>query len=427
MLNQPFRKHFGFIALITLFTLPFAASAQVPVPIKDTTKTLVLSGYIQAQYQLADSVGIPSYDGGDFTPNLDSRFAIRRARLQADYTRKFISGSIQFDLVPTNMRITDAYIQFTDPKFQTFNLGIGLTNVPFGYEVQVSSFALESIERSRVVQTIFPDEKDLGSILMVQTPKQSKWNFLKLSLGLVSGSGRNFNDYDSRKNFVTTLQIDAIKFLKTSPLNLLAFGASYYNGGERNNTNTMFYNGIDSLGNKGFVPQATEVGAYAKRVYTGFNFSIGGKSALGITKVNTEYIWGQQPGVAAAAGISGPLASRSFGVQPLTSLYNRDFVGYYITLIQSLGELPVYVVAKYDRYDPNTFVSGKTIGLPFNLTTAGDIAYNTFGIGSFVNMYKGAARLTLYYDFVNNESTSIPAYSHDIKDDVFTVRAQFRF
>ncbi|SMO34272.1 porin [Solitalea koreensis] len=427
MLNQTFRKGFGFIALVLLFALPFASSAQVPVPIKDTTRTLLLTGYIQTQYQHADSAGIPSYDGGDFTSNLDSRFAIRRARIQADYTRKFITGTIQFDLVPTSVRITDAYLQFSDPKFQTFNLGMGLTNVPFGYEVLASSYSLESIERSRLIQTLFPDEKDLGAHLIVQSP-QAKWNTLKLSLALVNGSGRNFNDYDSRKNFVTSLQFDASKLLKkSSALNQLGVGVSYYNGGVRNNTNSMFYNGTDALGNKGFIEKPVTVGDYATRRYTGAHFLIGVKSVLGTTKFNTEYISGKQPGVAAGGAISGPLASRSFGVQPATPLYNREFEGYYFTLTQSLGKLPVFVVAKYDYYDPNTFVSGKTIGLAGNLTNAGDIAYNTWGLGSFVNIYKGAARLAIYYDFVTNESTSVTAYTHDIKDDVFTVRAQFKF
>jgi len=32
-----------------------------------------------------------------------------------------------------------------------------------------------------------------------------------------------------------------------------------------------------------------------------------------------------------------------------------------------------------------------------------------------------------YYEFVKNESTLLPGYTHDLEDNVLTVRLQFRF
>ncbi|MND43962.1 hypothetical protein D3C80_347880 [compost metagenome] len=84
-------------------------------------------------------------------------------------------------------------------------------------------------------------------------------------------------------------------------------------------------------------------------------------------------------------------------------------------------------MVKYDWYDPNTFVNGKEIGAQNSNTTEGDIAYSTWGLGAYLNLMKGNARLALYYDIVKNESTSIASYAKDIKDDVLNLRLQFRF
>jgi len=36
-------------------------------------------------------------------------------------------------------------------------------------------------------------------------------------------------------------------------------------------------------------------------------------------------------------------------------------------------------------------------------------------------------RLTVWYDFVRNESTRLPGMEGDLPDDVLTVRIQYRF
>ena len=60
--------------------------------LKDTVRpflkrfeNLQFSGYIQPQFQLADTEGAKSYDGGDFSTFSRSRFMLRRARIKLDY------------------------------------------------------------------------------------------------------------------------------------------------------------------------------------------------------------------------------------------------------------------------------------------------------------------------------------------------------
>src|SRR5689334_9159044 len=44
-----------------------------------------ISGYMQPQFQKIQTAGAKSYSGGDFPPNVDSRFMIRRGRVRIDY------------------------------------------------------------------------------------------------------------------------------------------------------------------------------------------------------------------------------------------------------------------------------------------------------------------------------------------------------
>ena len=48
---------------------------------------LKFTGYIQGQFQVADSNGINSYAAGNFAAATDKRFMIRRGRVKMDYNR----------------------------------------------------------------------------------------------------------------------------------------------------------------------------------------------------------------------------------------------------------------------------------------------------------------------------------------------------
>src|SRR5688572_3496344 len=49
-------------------------------------KRIKISGYVQPQFQMADSAGQPSFAGGNFAPGVDYRFMIRRGRVKFQYT-----------------------------------------------------------------------------------------------------------------------------------------------------------------------------------------------------------------------------------------------------------------------------------------------------------------------------------------------------
>ena len=83
-------------------------------------------------------------------------------------------------------------------------------------------------------------------------------------------------------------------------------------------------------------------------------------------------------------------------------------------------------MAKYDWYDPNTKVSGDAIGKPGNNLTVADIRYGTLGLG-LTRYFSGNLKFLAYYDIVRNETTILPGFTEDLKDNIFTFRVQLRF
>src|SRR6476646_6356808 len=53
-------------------------------PLIKRFENLQFSGYIQPQFQLADTEGAKTFSGGDFAPHSKSRFMLRRARVKLD-------------------------------------------------------------------------------------------------------------------------------------------------------------------------------------------------------------------------------------------------------------------------------------------------------------------------------------------------------
>ena len=112
---------------------------------------------------------------------------------------------------------------------------------------------------------------------------------------------------------------------------------------------------------------------------------------------------------------------------PENSLFKRPFLGYFFYLVQDIGASPFSAVLKYDVYDPNTKVSGNEVGAENSFTSKTDLAQSTIGIGGIYNFNKHI-RLQAYYEFnFNEKSNLVKGYENDWKDNVLTVRLQYKF
>lgn len=405
-------------------------------------KKLKITGYVQTQFQKADTAGISSFAGGDFGSGIDNRIAVRRGRLKFLYDNENAQAVVQFDITEKGLAIKDAFFTVLEPWMNTLSLTGGVFDRPFGYEISYSSSTRETPERSRMFQTLFPGERDLGGRLTIQAPKTSNWNFLKLDLGLIDGNGTNV-ETDRYKDFVGHLS--ATKASADEKFKW-GVGASYYKGGFAYTTDklyTMKKNGAE----RGFVLETVKKGDQSLRQYLGLDLQLSYDWALGISQFRGEYLMGTQPGTSSssssltAANTSSKSVVGSDGVTVTSSnvgkdVYSRPFAGYYGYFIQNILETPLQAVVKYDVYDPNTLVSGNEIASAVTAgvkTGSADVMYSTLGLGLNYR-WSSNVKFMAYYDMVRNETTShivkastLEDLSHDRKDNVFTFRVQYKF
>ena len=147
----------------------------------------------------------------------------------------------------------------------------------------------------------------------------------------------------------------------------------------------------------------------------------------GLYSLRGEFIQGQQPGISST--------SVSPSAQLTTDTYIRNFNGGYVYFLQNIWTSKYQLVVKYDWYDPNTAVVGDDIGKSvtapsgktFAKTGKQDVAYTTLGLG-LVYRWDTNVKFTAYYDRVTNEtSKNLSGFTKDIKDNVFTLRVQYKF
>jgi hypothetical protein len=398
----------------------------------EALKRIKFSGYVQSQFQWADSSGISSVAGGNFDAHIDKRFKVRRAEFKTMYDNGITQIVANIDVTQNGINIKDAYGKFTEQRLKEFSLTAGIFSRPFGFEVPFSSGSLESPERSRIIQTLFPGERDLGAMIGFQPRASSPFNPLKIEAGMFNGTGNNVNDFDFQKDFIGNIHWN--KPLKSEKLSY-ALGVSYYDGGWSNGTKYV-YKDISTLsnGNVGFNVDSTSSNLYAisKRNYVGGDFQVIVDWAGGLTTIRGEFIQGQQPGVLKSSvspgiqlGADGKSAISSSN--PAADTYLRKFNGAYFYFTQNIAKSKHQLVVKYDWYDPNTDVNGDEIGKAGTKLSNTDLKYTTLAFGWLVR-WNSNVKIVAWYDMVKNEtSANLSGYGSDLKDNVFTLRVQYKF
>lgn len=382
-----------------------------------------IGGYIQPQFQVAESKGTKSFNGGDFSAQSDNRFMLRRGRLRIDYAHFTDSGQpvvqfiFQIDGTERGVQTRDFWGRFYENRFEIFSVTAGLFARPFGYEVNLGSPDRESPERGRMSQILMRTERDLGAMVSFE-PRRKKdpLRYLKWDAGIFNGQGLTApGEFDSHKDFITRLS------LKPYPLSknvILTGGLSYLNGGLLQNTRYVYT--IADKTNKAFVVDSSldNIGKIAPRKYYGVDGQLQIKNGWGFTKLRGEYWFGKQ-------------TSFQNNSETPTSLLNepifiRKFDGAFFYLLQNIVNSKHQIGLKYDWYDPNTDIDGMEIGVAGSNLTAADIKFSTFSFG--YNYYiTENVKLLLWYDIVKNESTPLTDFTEDVKDNIFTCRLQFRF
>lgn len=384
--------------------------------IVDNLNKWKISGYIQGDLQIGQKdagfkVGATKADADQSVLN---RFGIRRGRIKFANTELELgqvkgTAVFQLDITEKGVGFKDAYFTLTDPWGGWATLKAGVFDRPFGYEVSYSSSSRETPERSTGCLTLFPDERDLGAMFVIQAPKGHVLNSFKLETGLFAGNGIK-QETDNRKDWISHLT-----YKKSYDNFQWGLGGSLYLGGVYQGTNKVY-----EMAGKEFVAvNNAKIGEYSTRCYYGLDGQFLLNSGAGLTSLRAEMIAGKQPGAL------GDSKSPNSSTLPTIDTYRRDFLSYNIYLIQDLGETKHSLVAKFDSYDPNTKLSGDEVGL--GGSGKGDVKRYNLGFGYLYRMSSNF-RLMAYYDMAYNEKTqNIAGYNSNIKDNIFTLRLQYKF
>lgn len=446
----------------------------------DKLSKIKISGYIQAQYRTttnndtaaqkdtstANNIGegkylgkynynVGDFAGGKFGAGVSNLYQVRRARIKVAYETERTQAVVQFDCIPfttgnaatavtsafdttrrtvtntyTNsaflsgggVTIKDAYLRFADPWTKSIAVKGGVYDRPFGFEISYSSSNRESPERSRIFQTLFPGERDLGVSLEYLPGDNISGipQYLNLKVGSFTGNGINVEN-DNNRDIIGRLGFS----VPITSLNLGIDGGFSGYAGAVNGVNDTVYNiqsskWVATTGNKNKAIDRQYVGGDLQLTY--------GLPVIGGLALRGEYIQiMNQPGY---SDNNGSPKSDLLSSKPI---YNRKGNGYYFTYIQNLDPVKSQVVLKYDFYDPNSDVAGSDISNA-NKLLKDELAYTTTGLG-WIYHWDENVKFVAYYDMVKNEaanadyahSSSMKFYTKELVDDVFTFRIQYKF
>lgn len=389
-----------------------------------------IAGYMQTQFQKTDTNGAKGFEGGDFATNSNNRFMLRRGRLRLDYTHYNTDKQLmaymvfQFDCSERGVFVRDFFGRVYDHKFELFSLTTGIFARPMGYEVNLGSADRESPERGRMSQILMRTERDLGAMITFDPRKKTfpiKW--LKADFGIFNGPGLSgTTDYDNHKDLIGRISLKPTKLNKAG-WKLSAATSVYLGGMNSQSTKIAQVNGNGSSALFIVDSSASNKGTIAPRKYYGADAQLMLPNKFGTTELRAELMMGEQTATLSSTETPGVYPILSSGAAQ--TLYTRNFRGAYFYLLQNIGKTKLQAVLKYDFYDPNTKVKGEEV-VASNGFSAADIRFNTFGVGAnyMVNTHLKAL---VYYAMVNNEVTKIAGYTSDAKDNVLTLRFQYRF
>lgn len=373
-----------------------------------------ISGYLQTQWQLAQSKGANAkFAGGNFNPESQSRLLLRRARIKVEYKRDYFSTAIAFNVSGNGLSLMEARSNFHLPN-EIFKLSVGVLYLPFSYYLDYSSSSRFEPEIPRVIRSLVPSDSFLGGEASFKGKKGTELNNLNLAVGAYSSNELNPSLY-SRRKIIGRLQYNK-KYDNGFQWGLMT---STLWGGVMNENNTSFtyHKGT------GYSSNSDVKGTFNNTLLLDVGAKIGFKTIAGLTKLSGEYLWGNQP-----SGKDSNMSPKNEKI--LTTygdIYNRKFEGYYITLEHQFPIKNLFLLARYDVFDPNKEISANEIGLQAG-TGEGDVKFSTFGGGLAYEFCDRHFRITLYYEHIWNEKcANFNKFNKNILDNILTIRFQAKF
>jgi hypothetical protein len=174
-----------------------------------------VSGYAQLDWVIHNQSSQNEINGSTGALlNLD-RFTLRRGHLRVEEDRGLVSGVLEVDantvsgpqVRPIRAEGSIHWPEKPDDRLPELRATVGLTQIPFGLEVQELDNVRPFLERATVMEALFPGAFDLGAKMKV------KYRFANAAIGVMNGNpigDKVFPDLDpSRsKDLVGRIGID---------------------------------------------------------------------------------------------------------------------------------------------------------------------------------------------------------------------------
>jgi len=377
-----------------------------------------ISGYIQGQYDMYDFQDDKGpVSGSSAKAPVTNSFYLRRARVKFTYeTLEGVKFVLQPDFAFDKVSVKDAYVVLNDRWTQTYSLTVGQFN-RLNYEVEFSSNFREFLERTRMINTLYPNERDLGA--KIEANFDTKYMFpLKLQLAVFNGNfgegstANQVRDIDSNKDVMARI-VYSLKF-PSKGLGIDIGGHGYFGSTKvlpQPVTNplpppTVFFDVNNN-------PFTSAVGTTLKKDWFGVETQMY-YDFFGGTSIKAEYILGT------ISGSTNPLETYSnFAANKV-----RDFRGFYVSFMKNIGKSHQAIV-RYDQYDPNRRLAGNEV------TRTDDLKYNTWNFG-WQYFYDENVKVVLGYNLPLNEKSDkvggdYGTLKSDRKDSTFSIRLQAKF
>ncbi len=370
-------------------------------------ENLKITGYLQPQFQLQQT-----------SDTEDSNFSLRRGRLKVEYKGGTADYVIQIDATEKGLALKDGFVKLYNPWVKSLSLTAGVFHHMFGFEGPYSSANMESPERAMVYTSTFADNRDIGVGITFRPDKDSRFNFLRIDAGLYNGTGKT--DYDRFKDFIGSIGANSSL---VDGLVDYSLKVSYLNGGRSNSTKYIYTMGTLADGNPSFVVDSTESNLNARAAMNslGANLELGLNLPIGKTIFRGEYFQGLQPGLKTATRTPRDKPNNT------ADTYIRNYQGAIFYLIQNFAKTGHQAVVKYDFFDPNIDASADEIGRNDSGLSKTDIFYSTLGFG-WVYDASSKYRIVVFYEIPTNEtSENLEDFEKDQRDNLLTVRLQYRF
>jgi hypothetical protein len=380
-----------------------------------------LSGYLQAQFEANQLSEDQLQQGG--APVNQNRFLLRRGRVRFDQVWKYASATLELDTntvrgVSVGVRRAEGSIFYRgsnpDELPPLVALTLGITDLPFGYELLESTRARYFMERSQTSLALFPTEMDVGVKL------SGAVSFVRYAFALANGepvdnlSGRLPRDPNSAKDVTGRV---GVEFTPLESLRV-AGGTSFSRGtGFHPGTGATKSGFIWSDDNEDGKLQSSEIigisGSAASPSRNFSRFAYGLDLALELrTKLGATKLYGE-------AFVASNYDRGLYVADPVQGGTDVREAGGYLALVQ--GITPYAVVGlRYSVYDPNSDFfdqrQGKLIPSSARISTISPLV----GV-----QLVGQARLLFQYDFIRDklarDAVGVPT---DAKNDLATVRLQ---